>query len=291
MKIKYLKFLLAAIIISSPFSNELHAYPLPSSQGAINLIKNASQGFLFGYALSLTIGLFSSKKKFNESAEQNSVNKEQDDPFENCSYYEINLFDAIKYNQPAVVAFHIQRGTNLNVKNKNGYTPLMYAAYYNNQEIAKQLIDAGVELDCLSVYQESAAFIALKENSHCIWNLLVDAGVNVKIQNGKGATMLMVAASNGDNEIVRKLIKNGVDINLQDIHGYTPLMCAIACGKNEAAEILINSGADIHLMNARGYKAIEMAALYHNESIVEFLLDEDVIKSDEEDAQELAQNG
>lgn len=287
-----LNYTILAIITFLPVHNELYSYPLSSSRGAINLINNVSQGFLFGYALSLTIGLFSSKKKFNEPVEQNSVNKKQKDSFENCSNYEINLFEAIECNQPSVVAFHIRRGTNLNVKTKNGHTPLMYAVYYKNEEITKQLINAGVDLDCLSVHhQESAASLALKANSQSIWNLLIDAGANVNVQNSLGVTMLIIAAIKGDNEIIRKLIKNGADINLQDIYGYTPLMYAISSNKSEAAEILINSGADIHLMDARGYKAFEIAVILHNELIIQSLLDKDVTNHDEQAAQELAQNG
>ncbi len=41
----------------------------------------------------------------------------------------------------------LEKGANVNVKDENGYAPLMWAAFYGNTTIVQILIDRGADLD------------------------------------------------------------------------------------------------------------------------------------------------
>ena len=87
----------------------------------------------------------------------------------------------------------LDNGANPNIKDKLGYTALMYASIHNNQVV----------------------------------ELLLDNGANINIQNNDGETALMIAActgiSRGDNNarmnIVGLLLNNDAEINIKNKDG------------------------------------------------------------------------
>jgi uncharacterized UPF0146 family protein len=70
----------------------------------------------------------------------------------------------------------------------------MYAIKFGNEEVAKELIEAGADLN---------------------------------IQDIEGQTALMYAIKFGNEEVAKELIEAGADLNIQDIEGQTALMHAI----------------------------------------------------------------
>jgi len=97
----------------------------------------------------------------------------------------------------------------VNVKNKNGQTPLHRAVSYDCREII---------------------------------NLLVANGADVNEKAKYGGTPLMYAASNGNKEIAELLIAAGAEVNANDGRGSTPLDNAIYAKKTETADLLRKHG-------------------------------------------------
>jgi ankyrin repeat protein len=85
---------------------------------------------------------------------------------------------------------HIKAGSDLNEKDEYGSTPLIIAATFGKDEIARALIDAGADMNC---------------------------------RNNDGSTPLHVAAFLCRTEIVKMLLENGADKNLQNNFGSTAL--------------------------------------------------------------------
>lgn len=67
------------------------------------------------------------------------------------------LFVAISKGDVATVKKFVEYGVNVN-ESKNGMTPLMYAARYNNAEIAKFLIEKGADISA----KDNNGYTALK---------------------------------------------------------------------------------------------------------------------------------
>jgi ankyrin repeat protein len=77
----------------------------------------------------------------------------------------------------------VERGADINARNKGGNTPLMLASMHGDVELVTYLIDKGADINAIS--------------------------------NG-GWTALFAAAQGGHVEIARVLLENGIDITVKD---------------------------------------------------------------------------
>lgn len=98
----------------------------------------------------------------------------------------------------------LEKGVNINIKNRLGYTPLMSALRNPHFEVVKLLVEDGaVHLNI----QDEVGFTPLMWASSCHGHLeivksLVEKGANLNIKNKWGYTALMMVARHGPVEIV-----------------------------------------------------------------------------------------
>ncbi|MGD9639188.1 MAG: ankyrin repeat domain-containing protein [Alphaproteobacteria bacterium] len=83
----------------------------------------------------------------------------------------------------------IAKGAYVNVKDKDGLTPLMIAASNNNKEIVKALIDAGADISATDNKGRNALFIAQQDNSRNVIKILVKAGLKSDAKDIEGKTV------------------------------------------------------------------------------------------------------
>lgn len=104
----------------------------------------------------------------------------------------------------------INFGVNINSKNLDKNTPLIYAVSHQHYEIAKILIEQGAEVNTLNMFGESALFISIDhEYSLKIIKLLLAKGAWVDLPNQKGTTPLQMAQFYGYEDIKQLLISYG----------------------------------------------------------------------------------
>jgi len=94
---------------------------------------------------------------------------------------------------------HIEVGTDLNIKDQYGSTPLIIATTFGKTDIAKALINAGADLH---------------------------------ITNNDGSTPLHVASFFCRTEIVKALLQKGADKTLKNNYGSTPLQSVTGAFKD-----------------------------------------------------------
>ncbi len=70
--------------------------------------------------------------------------------------------------------------------------------------------------------------------------LLINAGINLNQVNNYGDSALIIAASEGHKEICELLINNGINVNHINNEGKTALDYAIENGHNEIRDYLQN---------------------------------------------------
>ena len=145
-----------------------------------------------------------------------------------------------KINNIDIIKLLIDKGTDVNVKNKIGNTPLYYA---KDLEIAKLLIDNGADVNAKNNQGNTPLHYA--QNLE-IAKLLIDNGADIYAKSGGGNTPLYYAK---DLEIAKLLIDNGADVNAKNKIGNTPLYYAKDL---EIAKLLIDNGADVNLINNSG---------------------------------------
>ena len=110
----------------------------------------------------------------------------------------------------------ISAGVDVNAKDNDGWTALIYAACYGHTEIAKLLIADGADINARDNYGCTALIYAAINGYTEIARLLLSAGADVNIKDNDGNTALMKAKYNNHPEIVKLLeqhAKNKAKVN------------------------------------------------------------------------------
>ncbi len=126
---------------------------------------------------------------------------------------------AILNNNIKALEYLIKAGANVNAKEENGYTALVFAASQGEVKIINTLINAGADLNTKDPYGRTALAYAVDFQHYDAAKFLIKAGADVNIGDEKGLTPLMHAAVNADPEMLELLIKHGGDINALDKAG------------------------------------------------------------------------
>jgi len=96
----------------------------------------------------------------------------------------IAIFNAILKDRKRMVASLLKVGIDINGKNIDGITPLMAAAQYGRNEIAKVLLDNGADLHAENVYGETALQIAEKRGFPAVVKILADRSGAAELKTG-----------------------------------------------------------------------------------------------------------
>ena len=179
----------------------------------------------------------------------------------------------------------IAAGTDVNARDKDGNTPLHYAAKYGNAKVVNALIAAGAHVDARDHQGNTPLAVAVDGRRVEAIQPLTAAGADVNTRNNEGETPLSrislkwnVGHYGGsgyfeggsyfvDSEMVKALIVGGVVANAwllrqaRDGHDY------------EAISDLIGAGADVDAFRVvYGKASIYMAAYYGNIEVVKSLI-------------------
>lgn len=155
---------------------------------------------------------------------------------------------------------------NINEVNEKAETALMIAVHNNQIDIAKQLIDAGADVNSQDTLQDSPYLYAGAEGrTEILAYILAHATPDQSIVNRFGGNALIPAAEKGHLENVKLLSADKrVNINHQNNYGYTALIEAIALrdGSQVYQDIvaeLLRNGADPTIVDNYGKSAIDYA--------------------------------
>lgn len=101
-----------------------------------------------------------------------------------------------------------------NAEIKPPHVSLQVAALQGNTQIIRQHIDAGSDLDVKDEYGSTPLIIATTFGKTETAKILIEGGADLGITNNEGATPLHIAAFFCRTEIVKALIDNGADKNI-----------------------------------------------------------------------------
>ncbi len=132
-----------------------------------------------------------------------------------------------------------EKGIDVDVRDENGMSPLIYAAFFGHADTVKELLDCGADVNA--------------------------CGSN-------GVTALLAALQNAANaNIARLLMDCGADVNAADGQGLTPLMTAIYADSLEMTLYLLNKGADVNIKNSKGWTALDLAKQKEDRKMIQAL--------------------
>src|SRR5262245_4362165 len=150
-------------------------------------------------------------------------------------------------NRDAALKMIAAAGTDVNAAQGDGTTPLHWAVYKVDVDLARALLARGAKPDVISKYGSSPLAEAVKVANARLVEMLLDAGSNAEVPNEEGQTALMLAARAGSVDVARLLVRRGADVNAREKwRGQTALMWAVDARSPELTRFLIDSKADVN---------------------------------------------
>jgi len=154
-------------------------------------------------------------------------------------------------------------------------TRLVDAAQQGDKDAVRALVVEKVDVDQAQGDGMTALHWAAFNDDLEVARILLDAGARLKVETRLGAvTPLFMASKNGSAPMIETLLKAGADANAPDAHGTTPLMFASAAGNPDAVRVLLDHGADPNAKeSAHRQTPLMFAAAYNRASAIRVLLE------------------
>ncbi|KAI2492674.1 serine/threonine kinase [Fragilaria crotonensis] len=167
-------------------------------------------------------------------------------------------------------------GVDVNAKDRWGDTALYRASWYGFVEVVRALLNHnGVDVNIKDNVGDTALIKASESfHSEVVRVILNHDGVDVNIQNNDGNTALILASKKGHLEVVRALLNHdGVDVNIKGQYGNPAVIHASINGHLEVVRaLLMHNGVDVNIQNNHGFTALILASNNGHTEVVRALL-------------------
>jgi ankyrin len=172
-------------------------------------------------------------------------------------------------------------------------TPLHFACFRGEPEIARLLLDCGAQVNVKSHKGETPLHLVSRgdydslDDGVRVAELLLERGTDVNALDKSGWTPLHSASNFGKHEIARVLLSHGakVNFNAENHSGETPLHIASRCSQNgvRVAQLLLDGGAGVNVQDKRHRSPLHAACYYGHFEIARVLLDHSARPEAEDD--------
>ena len=163
------------------------------------------------------------------------------------------------------IALSLATGTNPDIRDEDGRTPLIVAAYRKQYRAALALLGGKADPNAMEKQRYDIVTIAAVQNDPIMLKIALEHGASAKnITSPYRGTALIAAAHLGHAEIVRALIAAGAPLNHVNDLGWTALIEAIVLGdggKNhqETVKALVDGGAKLDIPDKSGATPLALA--------------------------------
>jgi TonB family protein len=130
---------------------------------------------------------------------------------------EAALLTAVREGRVDDVRTLLDQGTDVNARNEDGWTPLLFAAMGGHAEVVALLLERGADVNARSMRTEdgdsavTALILAARYGHADVVSALLDGGAEVNATSRNGLSPLEAAASGGNTEVVTLLVERGAD--------------------------------------------------------------------------------
>ena len=169
-----------------------------------------------------------------------------------------------------------KRFSDINFKDKEGFTALMKASINNHVTTVKELLSYEPDINATDTIGFTALIFAVKNNNLSVVETLLSEDANVNCSIKDGWTALMFAVENNNLDIVKALLNdNHIKVNHVNEFGLTALIVAAKNNNLDIVKTLLDKNADISFASKSGWTALLFAAQNNNLSMFKALLEKD----------------
>lgn len=190
---------------------------------------------------------------------------------------ENDIINLVRKNDITAVKSALDRGVDVNVKDRKGRSLLLISTIGKQTEMAKLLISYKANVNLQDEQLDSPFLYAGASGQTELVNLFLENGARFDVFNRYNGTALIPACERGHVETVKVLVKTkGFPINHVNRLGWTALMEAVILGNGtskyqEIVQILKDNGADINIPDHSGKTPLERAESMGFKEIVRIL--------------------
>ncbi len=161
-----------------------------------------------------------------------------------------------KNDRKAMVDMLLAQGADPSLANNQGATPLTIT---DNMDTVRALLDRGANVNAKDKEGVTALMLCSYKCSVEKLRLLLEKNADVNAKNNEGATALLWAATAGNAAAVEVLLDAGADLHAKSVKGRTALMLAIREERVEAVHTLLRKGAKVNDEDAIGKTPLNYA--------------------------------
>nr|XP_025045650.1 ankyrin-3-like [Pelodiscus sinensis] len=163
-----------------------------------------------------------------------------------------------------IIEYLINKGAELDVKDKKGRTPLHRAPEKGQDDAVDVLLQAGTYIYSLDKEAKTPLHLAAQnDHIHILKRILKE---EVRCYKNR-QNFLHMAALKDESNLAQMLLKNGATVDAKDEKGQTALGYAISQGSEKTVKVLLEAGASID------WYIIDVACNKNKQSILKMLLE------------------
>ena len=169
---------------------------------------------------------------------------------ESVSTWDAELFYSSRDGDIDGVNAALAQGGGVTVRNSQGFTPLLAAAYNGHTDICGLLLAHGSNVnEVMPNTKHTALHYAAVYGNNASLEALLSWGAEVNPQDYAGFTPLHVACQEGHLICVLTLLKAGASLTLPDNEGGLPIHAAAQFNRVEVVKTLLEHGCSLDMVS------------------------------------------
>ena len=192
--------------------------------------------------------------------------------YSQCPQNFTDLMIGSYFGLEVVVRLLLEKGADIEAKDRDGRTALDWAAHNRHEEVIRLLSDKAMDIGGKGDHGWTALHWAAWKGYSAVAGLLLEKRANVEAKDRDGLTPLHLAAEKGHKAVVTLLLGKGANTKANGLNGLTALHLAAQEGHFGMVLLLLEGGVDVEAKDYDGTSALHLAAEKGHDAVVRLLL-------------------